>query len=349
MVFCLMLAAQISTAMAATVSSIDYYFGNTCSHCAEIKPFLDAIEKNNPHIRFNRIEVFANRDNATAMQRAFDQYGVPRDDRGVPAILINQKFLIGSEMITANLEKELAAIKLEPSNTTVNGLPMQTTFMAITGAALVDSINPCAIFVLIVLLSSLLVLKEPGDKQIVFCAASFIFSVYLAYFLIGVGLLYAVDFFGVSTWLYRAVGFLAILVGVLNIKDGLFYGAGGFVLEIPQRWRPALMRVLMKVSTPLGAFIAGFAVTLFEAPCTGGPYLFAIGLLAQNLSWLTVIPFLLYYNFVFVLPLILLAAVVICGRVQIDRAEAWQKHNLKKLHLVSGMVMLGLGLWMLFK
>lgn len=307
------------------------------------------MEKNHPQIRFNRIEVFANRDNAAAMLKVFDQYGVPRDDRGVPAILVNQKFLIGADMITAQLEKELAAWPEKKNAPTGAALLAKRTFLAITGAAVVDSINPCAIFVLIVLLSSLLVMKEPGDRQIVTCAVAFILSVYLAYFLIGVGLLYAVDWFGVSAWLYKAIGFLAVLIGLFNLKDAFFYGAGGFIMEIPQRWRPALMRVLMKVSTPIGAFAAGFLVTLFEAPCTGGPYLFAIGLLAQDMSWLQVAPMLLYYNFIFILPLIVIAALVIGGKLRIDRAEEWQRRNIKKLHLIGGVIMLCLGLWMVFQ
>ena len=344
---CILLFCNSFSALGADIAQIDYYYGNTCSHCAEIKPFLEEIEKKNPHVRFNRIEVFANRENALAMQKVFEQYGIPRDDRGVPAILINNNFLIGSDIITANLEKEIAAIKTIQNKPNTTLRQEQLTLLAITGAAIVDSINPCAIFVLIVLLSSLLVMKTPGDRQIKTCAATFVFSVYLAYFLIGVGLLYTIDFFGISAWLYRAVGILALVIGLLNIKDAFFFGAGGFIMEIPLRWRPALMKVLMKVSTPWGAFVSGFVVTLFEAPCTGGPYLFAIGLLAQNMEWGTIVPILLYYNFVFVLPLIIIATVVIQGKVQVDRAEAWQKGNIRKFHLVGGLIMLGLGLWML--
>ncbi len=346
---CIMFFCTNLSAMAAETVQIDYYYGNTCSHCAEIRPFLEDVEKKNPHVRFNRIEVFANRENALAMQKVFEQYGIPRDDRGVPAILINNNFLIGSDIIVANLEKEISMSKPVQSPSHVALRQEQMTLLAITGAAIVDSINPCAIFVLIVLLSSLLVMKTPGDRQIATCAASFVFSVYLAYLLIGVGLLYTVDFFGVSAWLYRAVGILALFIGLLNIKDAFFFGAGGFIMEIPLRWRPALMKLLMKVSTPWGAFTAGFAVTLFEAPCTGGPYLFAIGLLAQNMEWGMIIPILLYYNLVFVLPLIIIAAVVIQGKVQVDKAEAWQKRNIKKFHLIGGLIMLGLGVWMVLK
>ena len=64
---------------------------------------------------------------------------------------------------------------------------------------------------------------------------------------------------------------------------------------------------------------------------------------------MSVVPLLLYYNLIFILPLVVIAAVVICGKVQVDKAEAWQKRNLKNLHLVGGLIMLGLGLWMLFK
>ena len=345
---CLFSITGSLSSMAAGIDQIDYYYGNTCSHCAEIKPFLEEVEKKNPQVRLNRIEVFASRENAISMHKVFDQYGIPRDDRGVPAILINNKFLIGSDIITSSLEREIAMSTNETSSTTA-AMQQELTFLAVTGAAVVDSINPCAIFVLIVLLSSLLVMQAPGSKQVSICAAAFIISVYLAYFLLGVGLLYTVDFFGVSAWLYGAVGILALVVGLFNIKDAFFFGAGGFIMEIPLSWRPALMKILMKVSTPAGAFAAGFAVTLFEAPCTGGPYLFAIGLLAQNMDWGRIIPILLYYNFIFVLPLILIAAVVIKGKVRVDRAEAWQKKNIKSFHLIGGVIMFGLGLWMIMR
>jgi cytochrome c biogenesis protein CcdA len=345
---CIVMAGLTVSAFAAEKPVVDYYYGDTCSHCNEIKPFLAEVEQKNPKVRLNRIEVFSNKDNALRLTKLFNEQGTPRNDRGVPAIWINNKFLIGTDVIRGQLEIEIGRLSAAHAEKE-KALTPETTFWAVTGAALVDSVNPCAIFVLIVLLSSLLVLKKPGDRGITACAAAFIMSVYIAYFFIGVGLIYAVDFFGVSGWLYKAIGFLAIVVGALNLKDAFFHGAGGFVMEIPRSWRPGLVKFLMKVSSPAGAFAAGFVVTLLEAPCTGGPYLFAIGLLAQDMQWSFIVPVLLYYNLVFVSPLIVIAALVIRGKVQVDKAESWQQRNIRKFHFIGGAIMTLLGAWMLLK
>jgi cytochrome c biogenesis protein CcdA len=50
------------------------------------------------------------------------------------------------------------------------------------------------------------------------------------------------------------------------------------------------------VTSPFGAFIMGFAVCLFELPCTGGPYIVILGLLAERTTMIASIPILLLYN-----------------------------------------------------
>jgi cytochrome c biogenesis protein CcdA len=102
------------------------------------------------------------------------------------------------------------------------------------------------------------------------------------------------------------------------------------------------------VTSPLGAFFAGFVITLFELPCTGGPYFFVIGLLAQSESITSIIPTLLFYNLVFVLPLILIVFAVYFGVSSVEKAEAWKEKNIRVLHLIAGIIMLALGLWVFF-
>ena len=142
------------------------------------------------------------------------------------------------------------------------------------------------------------------------------------------------------------VGILAILIGLSNIKDFFWYGGGGFVTEIPNRWRPSLKNFLGKITSPLPAFFAGFVVIFFELPCTGGPYLFTIGYLA-SLSKVSLIPILLYYNLIFVLPLLLITSLIYFGYSSIEKTTAWKDKNIRILHLISGMIMLGLGIWVI--
>jgi len=137
------------------------------------------------------------------------------------------------------------------------------------------------------------------------------------------------------------------VVGLFNIKDFIWYGGGGFVMEIPRSWRPTMQKLLLKVSSPVGAFLTGLAVTAFELPCTGGPYFFVVGLLSNQLSMPQILPILLYYNLIFVSPLLLLTILIYFGYASIERAIDWKERNLRLLHLVAGLLMLGLGVWVL--
>jgi len=214
----------------------------------------------------------------------------------------------------------------------------------ITSAALVDSINPCAIAVLLILLGSLLTTAD--KKKAVLTGLFFTAGLFVAYFLAGLGLFHALNLTGLAKWFHIIIGVLAILIGLSNIKDFFWYGGGGFVTEIPNRWRPSLKKFLKGITSPYSAFFAGFVVIFFELPCTGGPYLFTIGYLA-SLSKVSLIPILLYYNFIFVLPLLLITSFIYFGYSSIDKATAWKDKNIKILHLISGIIMLGLGIWVI--
>jgi len=211
---------------------------------------------------------------------------------------------------------------------------------------LVDSINPCAIAVLLILLTGLL--ATGGKKRALTAGLAFTVSIYIAYFLFGLGIFSAIQISGLSRVFYEAVGILAVLVGLANIKDFFWYGGGGFVTEIPRRWRPTLKGILDRAMSPIGAFIAGFVVCLFELPCTGGPYLFVLGLLAEKTTRNAAIPLLLYYNVVFVLPLLIITGLFYFGYRKIGEMQKWKDLNVKRLHLAAGLIMLALGLWVLF-
>lgn len=213
----------------------------------------------------------------------------------------------------------------------------------VTSAAFVDSINPCAIAVLLILLGALLATKD--KKRALVTGLFFILALYCAYFLLGLGFISVLQLSGLGILFHRLVGGLAILIGFLNLKDFFWYGGGGFVMEIPRSWRPTLKKLLRAVTTPWGAFVMGFAVTAFELPCTGGPYIFVLGLLSSQTSWAKILPILLYYNLVFVLPLLLITGLIYFGYSTAEKATAWKERNLRILHLIAGLVMLSLGIW----
>ncbi len=219
------------------------------------------------------------------------------------------------------------------------------SFSVVTCAALVDSINPCAIAVLLILLGSLLTTSD--HRKVFSSGILFILGLFIAYLMAGFGLFKALNLISFAGWFHYVIGAIAIVIGALNIKDYFWYGAGGFVTEIPRKWRPAMKQFLKKISSPLFAFLGGMVVIVFELPCTGGPYLFTIGYLA-SLPKASLIPILIYYNFIFILPLIVITILIYFGYSNIAKASKWKDKNIRLLHLISGIIMMGLGLWVFF-
>jgi len=114
------------------------------------------------------------------------------------------------------------------------------TIAKILSLAIVDAINPCALAVLILMLTAILA-YNPGKEKYYLCWLSFVLAVFVMYLIYG---LLIVKFFqvmqGLSTirlWLYKALGVIAIILGILNIKDFIKYKPGNIGTEMPMFMR----------------------------------------------------------------------------------------------------------------
>lgn len=109
------------------------------------------------------------------------------------------------------------------------GVPIQEivnpSWSVITAAAFVDSINPCAIAVLLILIGSLLATTD--KKRAIRRGLLFTAGLFIAYFLAGLGIFSALSLAGMTKWFHLVIGILAIIIGLFNIKDFFWYGAGG--------------------------------------------------------------------------------------------------------------------------
>lgn len=171
---------------------------------------------------------------------------------------------------------------------------------------------------------------------------AFIASVFISYYALGFGVFAAVSSTKASSQILLALGIFIIFLGAWNFKDYFCYEIG-YNVEIPRSWRPRLKRLLGAVTSPWGAFAAGFLVCLFELPCTGGPYLFILGLLADRNTRTEAAFLLLYYNFIFVLPLIIINCMVFWGAAMLEKVGSWKEKYVRHLHLFAGLVLITLG------
>ncbi len=204
--------------------------------------------------------------------------------------------------------------------------------------ALVDSINPCAIGVLILLISVLLSLSKQ-KKRMLWVGMLYISIVYLAYFLAGLGLLYFIQILNIGDILGVVVGSFVIILGLIEIKDFYFHGRG-ISLAIPKRYVGTIKKYA-KTGTVPAVIALGFLVAAVELPCTGGPYLAITTILAKNFD-LQALWYLALYNFIFVLPLIIILFLAYCG-ASAKSLDNWKKANRKWMNLAMGLLMVTLG------
>ena len=206
--------------------------------------------------------------------------------------------------------------------------------------ALIDSINPCAIGVLVVLIATLLGLSK-NKKKMLSVGLIYITAVFVTYLAAGFGLLIFIQKLNISTWLSYVVGIIVIGMGLLEIKDFFWYGKG-LTLQIPPRRAKQIQRMMKKISIP-GSIVLGMFVAAVELPCTGGPYLAITTLLAKigfsaKVFWLLVL-----YNFIFVLPLIIILLLVYFG-ANVESIQKWKDEQKKWMRLGVGLIMLALGI-----
>ena len=112
------------------------------------------------------------------------------------------------------------------------------------------------------------------------------------------------------------------------------------------KWRPKMKEFLKSATSARGAFIVGIIVSLFLLPCTSGPYIVILGLLAQATTRAYAISLLLLYNLIFVLPMLIITGIIYFGAATTEQAERWRTKKLKILHLIAGIIILLLGIGM---
>lgn len=214
------------------------------------------------------------------------------------------------------------------------------TLALVIGAALVDSINPCAIGVLLFLSSVLL--RISSRSTLLRLGVIYIVTVYVVYVLSGLGLIWfqhALIRRGFAQAVGITVGAFVIALGLIEIKDFFWYGKG-ISLEISPRHKEKITRMAERISF-LGVITLGGFVAAVELPCTGGPYLAITAILAQSFDMQAFL-YLLLYNFIFVLPLLVILLMIYFG-VATLKLKRWRQEKRKWMNLASGLLMILLG------
>jgi cytochrome c biogenesis protein CcdA len=209
-------------------------------------------------------------------------------------------------------------------------------------AGLLDSVNPCAFAVILLLLAFLFTLRQPR-QYILKLGLVYIGMIFLVYFAIGIGLFQAVRISNDPHFVARAGSWLLIILGSINLAE-FFFPNFPIKLHMPKAVGAKTNELIKKATIPT-TMVTGLLVGLCTFPCSGGIYVSIITMLNAKATFGWGLSYLALYNLLFVLPLIgiLLAA----GNRRTVKAWArWERTNAKRIRLWYGLVMIVLGLIM---
>jgi len=225
------------------------------------------------------------------------------------------------------------------------GLPLFTMMLG-----LVDGFNPCAMWVLLFILSMLVNLKDRRKMALV--AGTFVVVsgvVYLSFMAAWLGVFQIIGF---SRVLQLVLGLFALVVGFVNVKD-YFAFKQGLSFSIPESRKPTIYRRsrdILKAESLLAALIGvailAVMVNLVELLCTAGlPAVYTQVLAAQDLPrWENFLYLVMYILFYMIDDTIM----VVIAVVTLSQTRLQEKGG-RALKLVSGLVMLALAGLLLFR
>ena len=207
-------------------------------------------------------------------------------------------------------------------------------------AALLDSVHPCSFSILLITIA-LLFGMQLSRKKILQIGGMYIAGIFIAYLLIGLGVLHALVLFNVPHFMGKLGSVLLIAFGLINVINE-FFPRFPIKLQLPAVAHRTMAELMNKVSIP-AAFGLGLLVGACQFPCMGGPYLMVIGLLHDQATYLTGFGYLSLYNLILILPLTVVLWIA-SDKVVVEKAQQWKKEKTKGVRLWAGVIMIILGL-----
>jgi glutaredoxin len=355
-VLCLISLVGIIVQAEEPAPALEVFVRSGCPHCEAAESFLAGIREDHPGLR---IVVYDIAEDAFARNR-LSRLGTERGlaSLGVPAFLIGSELIIGFQSADTTGREILARLDQTPERpstptavesiqsrwlgelrVTDLGLPLFTITIG-----LLDGFNPCAMWVLLFLLSLLVNLQD--RRKMALIAGTFVLVSGLVYFAFMAAWLNIFFLIGLSRTIQIGLGCIALLIGSVNLKD-FFAFRRGLSLSIPESAKPGLYartRQILQAEHLAGALagvvvLAGF-VNLVELLCTAGfPALYTQILTLQQMPTWQYYGYLGLYNLAYIFDdsLMVVIAVITLSRTKLqERAGRWLK-------LTSGLVMAGLG------
>jgi len=359
---------------AGTPSSVSYpvhlayFYEAGCHDCDEAKIVLKDISEKYPDNLIIKSFDIGLTENMELAESLGELYKMPEEERLlVPVIFLGDDYLFRSTITFDNLDELIqkylttetvppwGKVKEKDLTTQERLIARFQSFglAAVAVSGLIDGINPCAFASIIFFISYLILINRKG-REILWVGGIFTLSVFLTYFLIGTGalkMIISLSFLPLVRKIFVLVtAALALILGVVSLYDYLQFKKKGTTkdakLQLPTFLKNLIHTAIRKnvrlSNYILMAAVTGFIVSLLELACTGQIYL-------PTIMFISTIPdlkvnalfYLLFYNLMFVVPLILVFSFTYWGATSAQWAALTQK-NFGKIKMAMSLLFFGL-------
>lgn len=384
----LLLLLLLPTLVSAKEVNLYLFHGDGCPHCAKEREYLKEIEKEYDDVNIHLYEVWYDTDNQELMEKVKKELN--SSTNYVPLTIIGDKYTVGFNdntklMIKNNIEKCLkedcedvvgnvlagktaneTTIKKEvkepkkDKEDSIKDLPIlgkvdvKKVSLPIMAAVigLVDGFNPCAMWVLVFLISMLLGTKD--RKKMWILGLTFLFTSAFIYLLFMVAWLNIAIKMNTVIWLRITIAIIAIIAAFINLKSfykSLKKDTGCEVVD--SKKRKNIIEKIKKFTLEkslilglLGVMTLAVSVNFIELACSAGlPLLFTQILALNNLSKLSYMIYILIYIFFFLVDDIIVFVIAMFTLKITGISNKYSKYS----HLIGGIIMLLIGLLMIIK
>lgn len=373
-----------SVLSAETTADIEVFVRNGCPHCAKAESFLQTLQQEQPTLKIVIRDLSKDPAALQRLQLLAKNQGV-RTVR-IPAFQVRGQLLIGysDETSTGQLIRDVLAqtpsvttnqdssgsceaeqvVSCEattevtkpvpPATFAINflghkltleevGLPLFTVAMG-----LLDGFNPCSMWVLLLVIALLAPMNN--RPRMLAIAGTFVAVEGIAYFMFMAAWLNLFLLIGLSRLSEISIALIALLAGLLNLKDFWRFG-WGMSLSIPNAAKPAIyerIRAILQAKNMTGALIGAVVlavlVQIVEFMCTSGfPALYTRILTLKQLGTVSYYSYLLLYNVAYMLDDLIILSI---GVITLSQHRLQEKEG-RWLKLISGLTMVGLGIYLL--
>jgi cytochrome c biogenesis protein CcdA len=362
-------AALLADALPSGKLTVHFFGSSTCEECHQIQTLLlqPLSERYDGRLdlKIHDLETDSGLQLAMTMEKRYGVKKTSPQELFLPDTFVTgYKDIMqsGRQLIEQRLERVRALQQTWAADTA--GAPVNLrsaikermsmfTFVALFGAGFLDGVNPCAIATMIFLISFLGTQKR-RRIDVIKIGLAFSATVYVTYFSIGLGafrILTLMDqFFWLSLGINAVAVCLSVYVAILSIRDAVvFYRTHDTAAMKVQLPRPIKLLIHSVIKDNLssnkivvGAVITGFIVTLLEGVCTAKIYLPTIVVMTKAvgfrlLGWLLLV----FYNFLFVLPLLIVMMAAAFG-MKWTRLSKFTQNHLALMKVLLALVLFAL-------